>query len=96
MMSFARLLPCAFAFAALSTAPGTFSYPGATKTYLYGINNANEVVGLYEDATFASHLFEGQLAIPEPSTAFLCRWALLGVAVFMVHRTRRKPSGLLG
>jgi len=72
----------------------TFSYPGATQTYLYGINNANEVVGIYEDATFASHLFAGQLATPEPATAYLCGGALLGLAVFMVHRTRRKSNGL--
>ena len=73
----------------------TFSYPGATKTYLYGINNVNEVVGIYEDATYASHIFEGQLAVPEPSTACLCGLVLLGAAVLAVHRTRRKPSGLL-
>jgi hypothetical protein len=73
----------------------TFSYPGAPQTYLYGINNTNEVVGIYEDATGASHIFEGQLAIPEPSTACFCGLGLLGAAILAIRHTRRKPSGLL-
>lgn len=72
----------------------TFSYPGASSTVLDGINNADEVVGTYLDPTGASHIFEGQL-VPEPSTACLCGFALLGAAVLVVRRTRSKASGLL-
>jgi len=61
----------------------TFSFPGATNTYLDGINNANQVVGIYEDATFAAHIFEGQLVVPEPSTACLCGSALILGAILV-------------
>ncbi|MBV9761058.1 MAG: hypothetical protein JO340_10885 [Acidobacteriaceae bacterium] len=75
----------------------TYEYPGSTAgTYLYGINNSNEVIGF--DSTnngYTETIFEGQLqfvSAPEPSTGWLCVLALAGFVVVRFRRRREQNS----
>ena len=66
----------------------TFSIPGASYTDIGGINNNNEVVGVYGEG-FDSYLFEGQLppltSTPEPATD-----AALGMLIISGMLLRRR------
>jgi hypothetical protein len=69
----------------------TYQFPGAGNTVLDGINNLDEVVGVYSDNLgFSETIFEGRLVYtntPEPSTLSFCACAL--GALFAIGRRRR-------
>jgi parallel beta-helix repeat protein len=45
----------------------TIAIPGATLTHARGMNNSNDIVGLYQDSTGAFHGFVGRAVRPAPS-----------------------------
>jgi hypothetical protein len=63
----------------------TYEFPGAADTALYGINNLDEVVGIYlTNNGFSETIFEGKLvylSTPEPSTVGLCAFVLIALFV---------------
>lgn len=79
----------------------TYTFPAAVDTYLDGINNRGEVVGLYMNPNSGEGIFEGQLLItPEPSSAFLCALFFVGGSILSVCRgsklLRRSVHGVNG
>jgi hypothetical protein len=72
-----------------------YMFPGAVDTYLDGINNLDEVVGVYNDPGNAEGIFEGRLVLvttPEPSNLSFCLLGLIVLSVgaysraFRLHR----------
>jgi hypothetical protein len=70
----------------------TIEYPGATETYVNGINDFDQIVGEYVDSSSVTHGFIGNL-IPIPPTLLLCGTGLLGLgALAWRRRTNQKEK----
>ena len=73
----------------------TIVYPGASQTYVYGLNNADQLVGTYADSqgTFHAFLATPTASVPEPQSACLI---LLGVAAILIRRRSIRSSRAAG
>jgi len=66
----------------------SYAFSGAMDTYLFGINNEDEVVGFYVNSGNAGRLFTGTLSVvatPEPSSLWLCAFIVIAGA-FKLHK----------
>jgi hypothetical protein len=67
-----------------------FDAPGARSTFLTGINNRSEIVGIADDFDGESRLFTVNFApVPEPRALYLLAFGCAGLGVFT--RSKMKP-----
>ena len=70
----------------------TIDVPGSVFTQATGINNAGQIVGWYQDASFAYHGFLAtptQAPVPEPSTLLLLATGTVSLIGWVLWRRRK-------
>ncbi len=83
-------------FARLGDTTYTFDAPGARDTYLTGINNLNEIVGVTNDFNGGNRVFTVDFTpAPEPSSLYLFALGCLGWGLLRQRAKIRVAFGLL-